>query len=389
MQIHLLTSQSSTSSAGPGHPHHLPDDLSAALREHGHRVEVDLLGDALHGHELSSLREGATAGRKLAARLGEAGCVLHALDPIAWAAALTARSLRDVSVVLRFSEPNLGEVSGSSNGLGSGSGLGSGLGSATASGRSPGRVSPIGTATEQRAYRACLRAADAIAAADDGDRLAAVRAGVPDERALIVPDVVGLTTLHPDPSLHPDPALLHTGRAVLSLSGIGPGSGIKALLSALRWTPGRELVVAGSGNRDDAVTLRAAVLRFGLADRVHWLGWVDRVEVVRLIDAAALVVLPSSSTGVTGAIEAMTRSRAVATVDGGAAADVVVDGITGSVVRDGHPELLGQALRTLLNNQFQLEAMGLAGRERALTRYARDRAVNATEQAYRIALGAA
>ena len=368
MQIHLLSSQSSASQAGTGHPHHLPDDLSTALREQGHRVEVDLLGDALHGHGLSSLREGATAGRKIAARLNQAGSVLHALDPIAWAAALTARSLTDVSVVLRFSEPDLNEVSGPGPGLGA------------VSGRSPGRVSTIGSATEQRAYRACLRAADAIAAADDGDRLAAVRAGVSDDRALIVPDVVGLT-------MQPDPTLLQPGRTVLSLSGIGPGSGIEALLSALRWAPGRELVVIGSGNRADSVALRAAVDRFGLADRVSWLGWVDREDVVRLIDAAALVVLPSPCTGVTGAIEAMARSRAVATVDGGAAAEVVVDGVTGAVVRDGHPELFGQALRTLLTNPFQLEAMGLAGRERALTRYARSRAVSATEQVYRIALG--
>jgi glycosyltransferase involved in cell wall biosynthesis len=85
----------------------------------------------------------------------------------------------------------------------------------------------------------------------------------------------------------------------------------------------------------------------------------------------------------------MNRSRAVATVDGGTAADVVVNGVTGSVVPRDRPDLLGQALRRLLTNPFQLEAMGLAGRERARTRYAPDRAITATEQAYRVALGAA
>ena len=357
MQIRLLSSQSSASQTGcavgaraeTGHPHHLPDDLSAALREHGHQVEIHLLGDTLHGQELTSLREGATAGRMIAAGLKQAGVspggVLHALDPVAWAAALTARSLTDVSVVLRFGEPNLGST------------------------------------TERRAYQACLRAADAIAVADDGDRLAAVRAGVPDERALIVPDVVGLPT---SPS---DPAPLHPGRTVLSLSGIGPDSGIETLLSALRWVPGRELTVAGSGNETDATAFRAELERLDLVDRVRWLGWVDRAYAIRVIDAAALVVLPSPTTGVASAIEAMARSRAVATVSGGPAAEVVVNGVTGSVRPVGHPDQLGEALRTLLNNPFQLEAMGLAGRERALTRYARSRAVSATEQVYRIALG--
>jgi D-inositol-3-phosphate glycosyltransferase len=354
MQIHLLSSQSTTSQAGfgtgpaSGHPHHLPDDLSAALRENGHDVEVELLGDALHGEGLTSLREGATAGRKIGTRSIDSGSVLHALDPVAWAAALTARSLTDASVVLRYSEST-----------------------------------PTRSATERRAYQACLRAADAIAVAEDRNRLAAVRAGAPGRRAMIVPDVVAL------PTEQSDPAMLHPGQSVLSLNGIGPDSGIDTLLGALRWLPNRELVVAGAGDRTDVVALRAGLERHDLTDRVQWLGWVDRSRGVRLIDAAALVVLPSPITGMTAALEAMVRARAVATVRGGAATDVVVDGVTGVVVPADRPDLLGRALHTMLSNPFQLEAMGLAGRERALTRYARSRAVSATEQVYRIALGAA
>lgn len=398
MQIRLLSFQSSTSRAGQlrsgapaeatGHPHHLPHDLSAALRENGHEVEIDLLGDTLDGHDLTTLREGATAGRAIAAGLRQAGCVLHALDPIAWAAALTARSLTDVAVVLRFSEPALADGTGRrgtdrARDPGLRSGPESRLGTARDSGGGSGRVSTIGSATERRAYRACLRSADAIAAADDRDRLAAVRAGVPGRRALIVPDVVGL------PIEQPRPTLLQPGPNLLSLSGIGPDSGIDTLLAALRWVPDRNLVVIGPGNDGDAAALRAGLERSGLTGRVHWLGRLDREDAVRLIDAAALVVLPGPTTGATGAVEAMARSRAVATVAGGPAADVVVDGITGAVLPAGRPDLLGQALRALLKNPFQLEAMGLAGQERALTRYARDRAVSATEQAYRVALGAA
>jgi glycosyltransferase involved in cell wall biosynthesis len=381
MQIHLLSSQSSTSQAGvcrspgpteigTGHPVDLPEDLSAALREHGHRVEVDLLGDALHGHELTSLREGATAGRKIAARLTEAGSVLHALDTAAWAAALTARSLTDVSVVLRFSEPaaddgGLPRVNEPSPGLGSG------------------RVSIIGSATERRAYRACLRAADAIAATDDGNRLAAVRAGVPDARTLIVPDVVGLPTPACAPAVRPQ------GQILLSLCGAGPGSGIETLLAALTRLPDRELVVVGPGGGADRAGFSGRLHRLDLMDRVRWLERVDRAGTARLIDAAALVVLPGPAAEVTAAIQAMTRSRAVVTVDGAPAAGAVVDGVTGSVRPAGRPDLLGQAIRALLNNSFQLEAMGLAGRERALTRYAQERAISATERAYRVALGAA
>lgn len=345
MQVNLLSSQSSASRSETGHPRHLPADLSAALREHGHRVEVTLLGDALDGDDLTSLREGASAGRKIATRFSGPDRVLHALDPVAWAAALTARSLADVSVVLRFNDPAL--------------------------------------VPEHRAYQACLRAADAIAAAGDEDRRTAVRAGVSNQRALIVPDVVGLPA---EPST---PAMLHPGQTILALSGIGPRSGIETLLAALRWAPDRELVVAGPGSAANAADFRAQAERLHLTDRVHWQGWADRAQTIRLIDAAAVVVLPSPTFGVTSAIEAMTRGRAVLTLDGGLTADVVVDGVTGSVLPPGQPELLGRTLGSLLANRFQLEAMGLAGRERALTRYAQDRAVQATEQAYRVALGTA
>jgi glycosyl transferase family 1 len=399
MQIRLLSSRSSASQA-TGHPFHLLEDLSAALREHGHRVRVDLLGDTLRGQELTSLQEGATAGRKIAAGDTDAGCVLHALDTVAWAAALTARSLIDVNVVLRFSEPALGSgrrgspIQGTadpgsgalgSGALGSGA-LGSGAlgaGSHGPAGRGSGRVSTIGSATERRAYRACLRAADAIAATEDGDRMAAVRAGVPDNRALVVPDVVGL------PPADSGPAPLQPGGTVLSLGGIGPGSGIDGVLGALRWLPDRELVVIGPGSGSDLDALRRRLERLELTDRVRWQGPVDRVAAIQLIDAAALVLLPDPAAGTRDAIVAMNRSRAVVTIDDSPAAGAVVDGVTGAVVPSGHPDLLGQTLRRLLSNPFRLAGMGLAGRERALARYARSRAVSATEQAYRVALGAA
>jgi D-inositol-3-phosphate glycosyltransferase len=358
MHIRLLSSHSrasllhaQNSTGEPRHPTHLPDDLSCALREQGHQVEVELLGDAVAGQQLSSLREGASAGPSLAARLTNVR-VLHALDAVSWAAALTARSRADVAVVLRYGES--GE-------------------------RATGRTE----ATERRAYHACLRAADAIAATADGDRQAAVRAGVRGERALLVPDLVGI--LEEQSSL----AVLCPGRLLVSLGGIGPGSGIETVLTALRWLPTRELVIAGAGHEADWVLLHGRLRRLGLEHRVRWLGWLDRADAIRLMDSAALVICSGPSDGATTAIEAMARSRPVAAVAGGRAADVVVDGVTGAVLPADNPSLLGQTLRAVLKNPFLLEAMGLAGRERALAMFGPDRAVRATEQAYRIALGAA
>jgi glycosyltransferase involved in cell wall biosynthesis len=363
MQIRLLSSHSGACLTGDQarlrHPGHLPDALSAALRERGHEVEVELLGDRLGGRELQSLREGASAGRELAERLvngrtdgPQAGLVLHALDTVAWAAALTARSQADVAVVLRYAQ---------------------------STSRSTGTAPP----TEHRAHRACLRSADAIAAAGSGDRQAAVRIGVSSERAVLVPDLVG--ALEETSST----AMLSPGSILVSLGGIGPESGIEAALAALRWLPQRDLLVAGPGNEEDFQVLQGRVHRLDLEDRVRWLGRLDRLDTIRLIDSAALVICPSPIAGVTPAIEAMARSRAVVAMHGGRAAEVVVDGVTGLVVPVHDPNQLGRSLRALLKNPFRLEAMGLAGRERALTLFASDRTVNATEHAYQIALGAA
>jgi glycosyltransferase involved in cell wall biosynthesis len=354
MQIHLLSSQF-PEPRNARHPRHLPDDLSLALRKKGHRVTVDRLSDELIGHEPTTLSEGAEAGRRLAERLrrDDSGCVLHALDPVAWAAALTARSRADVVVVLRVARHVAPDPAG---------------------------AAPL-TPTERRAQRACLRAADAIAATAAGELEAAVSAGVAGERALLVPDLVGLPAARPVPARSP-------GRALVSLSGIGLDSGLDFALDTLRRLPGRILLIAGPGDQARSEALQARLRALDLVGRVHWLGWLKRAETVQLVDSAALLLCPSPTAGAMGAVEAMTRCRVVATVAGGRAADIVVDGVTGAVLPTDDPNQVGATLRTLLNNPFQLEAMGLAGRERALTLFAPDRAVDAAEQAYRIALGA-
>jgi len=376
MQIHLLSSHSSASrTLGRGDrvsAARLSNDLSTALRQRGYQVEVDLLGDLRGGHELTSFPEGAAAGRKLAERLttqvgSSTGTVLHALDPVAWAAALTARSQAETpaAVVLRFA----------------------GAGSSPQTDRLPRPRADAGAAarTEHRAYQACLRAADAIAATGDGDRRAALRAGVQNRRAFVVPDLIPPL----DHQSRTGPGTRSPGATLLSLGGIGPDSGIEATLAAMCWVPARELIVAGPGSSLDRLALQSRLDRLGLRNRVRWAGPLDPLRTARLIDSAALLICPGNSIDPAAAIEAMVRCLPLVAVTGGSAADMVVDGVTGAVVAAGNPEALGRAVRTLLRNPFRLKGMGLAGRDRALTMFASDRAVRATEKVYRVALGAA
>ena len=127
----------------------------------------------------------------------------------------------------------------------------------------------------------------------------------------------------------------------------------------------------------------------GLAERVEWRGWLDRRDLMALIDSASAVACPSPVGGSTVALEAMWRARPVVAADTPALAEVVVDGCTGGLVRPGDARRLGTALREVLNDPFRTVALGLAGLDRAAARYAPSVLVPATERAYRMAVGGA
>jgi glycosyltransferase involved in cell wall biosynthesis len=67
--------------------------------------------------------------------------------------------------------------------------------------------------------------------------------------------------------------------------------------------------------------------------------------------------------------------------------DTVVDGVTGVLVSPGRPDLTGIALKDLLADPVQLDAYGVAGADRARSRYSWDRVAGATVRLYEDVLG--
>jgi glycosyltransferase involved in cell wall biosynthesis len=57
----------------------------------------------------------------------------------------------------------------------------------------------------------------------------------------------------------------------------------------------------------------------------------------------------------------------------GVLTDAVVDDVTGFLLPPDNPRGLATVLRSVLNQRFQCESMGAAGRGRALSRFAWDR----------------
>jgi glycosyltransferase involved in cell wall biosynthesis len=108
-----------------------------------------------------------------------------------------------------------------------------------------------------------------------------------------------------------------------------------------RARPSAELRIVGKGTRVDVV---ASLVRDGLAT---WQPELSTEEVVRALDDASLLVLPSRSEGMGRVvIEAQLRGRPVLGARVGGIADLVTDGVDGVLV-EPTPEAIASALRVL------------------------------------------
>ncbi len=126
------------------------------------------------------------------------------------------------------------------------------------------------------------------------------------------------------------------------------------------------LVIVGGGPLEAALTAQVGAL--GIADAVHLLGF--RTDVSDLLPLFDLYVLPSRMEGVSlTLLEAMAARLPVVATRVGGNPEVVVDGVTGSLVEPGEPVPLAAALGALLDDRAGRLAMGSRGHERVHERF--------------------
>jgi glycosyltransferase involved in cell wall biosynthesis len=169
---------------------------------------------------------------------------------------------------------------------------------------------------------------------------------------------------------------------------------VDEIIAALAAVPAAELMVAGgSGPRDpDRGRLAAVAAEHGVADRVRFLGALPRDRVPALLRSADLVVcVPWYEPFGMVPLEAMACARPVVASAVGGLTDSVVEGVTGVLVPPRRPHELAATLHALLADPARTAAMGLAGRDRAASRYGWDRVAAATAEVYHqvVARGAA
>jgi glycosyltransferase involved in cell wall biosynthesis len=161
-----------------------------------------------------------------------------------------------------------------------------------------------------------------------------------------------------------------------------------AALEALRGFYGRSLfgwfanVVIGQGNRY-ASDLKRRVPPQSLS-RMHFMGTVPLTQLVRLYQAADLLVLPSvwqESYGLPIA-EAMASGVPVLASRSGGIPELVEDGVTGRLVPRCDLRALTATLRTMVADREALREMGRAARARAVERMTWTRSAEALEEIY-------
>ncbi len=164
-----------------------------------------------------------------------------------------------------------------------------------------------------------------------------------------------------------------------TLARLDPVKGLDTLLDSFALLPDVHLVIAGDG--PERSRLHDQAVELGLADRVHFLGWVDRAR--ELLGSFDVFVLPSRAESFPlTVVEAMLADRAVVATDVGSVAEAVVHGVTGLLVPPNDPRALGAAVASLLSDPSRRSEMGRAGRERALDLFGVDAMARSYERLY-------
>jgi glycosyltransferase involved in cell wall biosynthesis len=130
-----------------------------------------------------------------------------------------------------------------------------------------------------------------------------------------------------------------------------------------------ELVLAGDGEmRGD---IEALIREYGLGEGVRITGWISGEQVLRELQAARALVLPSFAEGLPVVImEAMALGRPVVSTFVAGIPELVQAGENGWLVPAGDVEALADAMQACLQSSTErLDAMGLNGRQRVLQRH--------------------
>jgi glycosyltransferase involved in cell wall biosynthesis len=242
-----------------------------------------------------------------------------------------------------------------------------------------------------------LRACDGIIANSNSVKGFLVDYGADPEKIAVVHNGVDVSRLVEDarlPCPHVESLTMPRGaarpgagdgrrtRLVGAFGRLAPVKNYPVFLEAARLVLEKEpatFVIAGDGPERNELERLAG--RLGIAERVHFAGWVQNPY--PLLASMDVVVLTSIAEGFgLVLLEAMALERPVITTAAGAVTEVVRDGETGIVVPAADPASLAAAILRLLRDPSLGQALGARGREVARAEFSDQTMCDRAEQVY-------
>ena len=192
-------------------------------------------------------------------------------------------------------------------------------------------------------------------------------------RLTSIPNGLPVPSVKPAPLSFKPPRVLCVGRLVHEK---GFDLAISAFASVLQQIPDARLTIAGTGDAEPELIAQSTAL--GIQHAVEFVGFVRPSSVPRLMNEAAVVVVPSRWFEVFGlvALEAGQMARPVIAARTGGLPEVLVDGITGLLVEPENSAALAEAIRSVLSQPERAAQMGAAAYQHVTTTFSLERCVS-------------
>jgi glycosyltransferase involved in cell wall biosynthesis len=116
--------------------------------------------------------------------------------------------------------------------------------------------------------------------------------------------------------------------------------------------------------------LKSLAHELGISERVEFLGWQSREDLVKWYHRSNIFLFPSRHEGMPNAVlEAMASGLPVVASRIAGNEELVLDGVTGLLVKPEDTDSLREGLRSLLGEEKTREHMGQASRKRVEAEY--------------------
>lgn len=167
--------------------------------------------------------------------------------------------------------------------------------------------------------------------------------------------------------------------SVLAIASFNEHKGLhiafKAFSKVLLKFPSAKLKVIGQGNTADTERINKLVGELRIAGSVKFLGQKSNEEVLDIILANEVVLVPEqwpSEFGPLALVEAMALGRPIVGSNIGSIPDFVKDGINGFLVKYDSPEAFAEKINWLLENKTDAALMGEKAREAGKILFSRE-----------------